>query len=489
MGSFSIGKIEFRSFRFFSHVCFLLVMTGLLGACSVGPHYHPEHVALPGHYHEDEASDKDFRPQELVQWWQQFHDPILDRLILLAFDANHDIRATAQRVLVAHALRDIEASQWYPQIDFSSQNGDLMKSTSLSNAMPHIDELPRDPHASMLSYGFGASWQIDLFGRIGHQVDARDKIIAQAQENRHAIMLTVLAEIARNYMTLRGTQHRLAIIDQHIVTAGHLHDRAIRLQQAGVGNTLHVAQTASLLHAQQSQRAVLCKTISQSMHALEILVGRLPGDLRTELASTVPLPHVPPAPETLPVRLLRHRPDIRRAERAYAQAMDDIGTEVAGMYPDLVLPLTYNPNASTFSQLFAAGAQAWQALAMTSLPLGHGGQQQARVRSAQAIAEAGRLKYHQQILTALREVEDAIVAWNGKKTHVSLLHQAARQSRLANQRSRRLYEAGISDLLNVLETEQSALRAEDTELCAHIDWLHRTVDLHVALGSGWESRS
>lgn len=488
MESFSAGKIKFWNRTFFVPLILAFVMTTLLGACSVGPHYHPEHAFLPAHYHEDDARDPDFRPQELVQWWQQFHDPILDRLVSLAFDYNHDIRATAQRVLIAHALRDIEASQWYPQIDFSSLNGDLMKSTSLSNSMPHVDDLPRDPHASLLSYGFGASWQIDLFGRIRHQVDARDRAVEQAQENRHAIMLTVLAEVARNYMTLRGTQHRLDIINQHIVTAGHLYDRAIRLQQAGVGNTLHVAQTASLLHTQQSQRAALCKTISQSIHTLEILVGRIPGTLRAELTTTVPLPRVPPAPRTLPVRLLRHRPDIRRAERIYAQATDDIGTEVAGMYPNIVIPLTYTPNASTVSQLFAAGAQAWQALAMTSLPLGHGGQQQARVRSAQAIAEAGRLHYHQQILTALREVEDAIVAWNGKKTHVHLLHQAALQSRLANLRSRRLYEAGISDLLNVLETEQSALRAEDTELCAHIDWLHRTVDLHVALGSGWESR-
>ncbi|PYD48432.1 secretion protein [Novacetimonas pomaceti] len=483
------SEINVRHIRSCSRLICMLAFSLLAGACSVGPHYQPEHAALPAHYREEKDDDVDFRPVELVQWWQQFHDPILNRLVEVAFDHNHDIRGAAQRVLVAHAMRDIEASQWYPQVDFSSLNGDLMKSTSLANAMPHVDDLPRDPHASLLSYGFGASWQIDLFGRIRHQVDASDRVIEQAQENRHAIMLTVLAEVARNYMTLRGTQQRLGIIDRHIVTATRLHDRAVRLQRAGVGNTLHVAQTSSLLRTQQSQRAALHKTIAQSLHALDILVGQLPGSLRAELTSPSPLPKVPPAPRTLPGRLLRHRPDIRRAERMYAQAMDGIGTEVARMYPDLTLPLTYNPNASTFSQLFETGAQAWRMLALTSLPLGHGGQQQARVRSAQAIAEAERLKYHQQILIALREVEDAIVAWNGKKTHVRLLHQAAQDSRLANLRSRRLYEAGISDLLNVLETEQSALRAENTELCAHIDWLYRTVDLHVALGSGWENRT
>jgi len=131
MESFSAGKIKFWNRAFFAPLLLAFVMTTLLGACSVGPHYHPEHAFLPAHYHEDDARDPGSRPRGLGQWWQQFHDPILDRLVSLAFDYNHDIRATAQRVLIAHALRDIEASQWYPQIDFSSLNGDLMKSTSL----------------------------------------------------------------------------------------------------------------------------------------------------------------------------------------------------------------------------------------------------------------------------------------------------------------------------------------------------------------------
>ncbi|MBB2199308.1 efflux transporter outer membrane subunit [Gluconacetobacter sp. 1c LMG 22058] len=469
-----------------------LVLTSALvmAGCTVGPRYQPDRMKVPEHFTEDEhpATDAEIARTnaELKDWWHRFNDAELDRLVDRAIGGNYDLQIAGQRILAERALRDSQASAWYPQIDANTTNGDSRYSLNIDNWPLRPGNPANRPGASYLSYGVSASWQLDVFGRIRRSVEAQERAVEETVEDRRAVLMTMLSALVSDYMVLRDTQLRLEISNRNIRVAQEAYDLTQRLYLEGVGNTLQIAQAKAELDSQLAAREPLRTHIAQITHALDVLMGQMPGTTEAELKIARPLPTVPAFPATMPSIVLANRPDIRRAERAYAEATARIGVAVAQMYPNFSIPLNFNPNASAMYQLFQAGALSWQFFMLASLPLAHGGKLTAQVRGMQAAAEASRLTYRQTVLTAFREVEDAMAAWHDDVEHTELLHKAAEDSRLASDRARKLYSAGLVGFLEVLTTERTALAAENAEAEARLERLQDAVNLYTAMGAGWQ---
>jgi len=470
-------------------VCGLLAASLLVSACTVGPNYQPDKMALPASFTEAEhpatAEEIARTNHEMTQWWSQFRDPMLDALVVQAIDGNYDLKIAGQRILAERALHDVAVSAFYPQADASTYGGDISHSLA-------IDDWPLRPGAagnrqdvSYLSFGVGATWEIDLFGRIRRSVEAQDRAFDQSIEARRAVLLALLSELATDYVTMRATQLQVQIADNNIRVAQDALDLTNRLFTQGVGTTLQIAQAQAELDSQKAAREPLKTRISQLTHAIDVLLGQMPGTTEAQLKVVKPLPEVPDFPATLPSIVVTNRPDIRMAERQYAESTARIGVAVAQLYPNVIVPLSINPTASAAYQLFQSVSLSWKFLLMASAPLMHGGKYTAQVHAAQAQAEASRLAYRQTVLKGFKEVEDAMAAWHDDAEHTALLHRAAQDSATARDRAQRLYSAGLIGFLDVLTTERTTLNAQNQEALARLERLRDAIDLYVAMGAGW----
>ncbi|GAN61870.1 secretion system type I outer membrane efflux pump lipoprotein NodT [Acetobacter indonesiensis NRIC 0313] len=463
----------------------------LLTACTVGPNYQPDRMKVPAQFkeaaeeHPATPAEIERTNKEMTEWWSSFNDPMLTSLVQQAIEGNFDLQIAGQRILAERAIRDRSASQWYPQMDANMGGGDVRYSINIDNWPIRPGNPQNRPQASMLTYGAMATWEMDVFGRIRRDVEAHERAVEASIEGRRALLMTLLSELASDYMLLRVTQLQIHIATDNIRVAKDAVDLTNKLYLEGVGNTLQIAQAQAELDTQIAAREPLKTRVSQITHAISVLLGKMPGELEDQLKAVRPLPTVPAFPATMPSIVMANRPDIRMAERKYALATAQIGVAVANLYPHFVIPLTFNPNASAMYQLFQVNAMSWQFLMMASLPLMHGGKMTAEVRAAQAAAEASRLEYRQAVLTGFKEVEDAMAAWHDDIEYAEQLHKAAEDSATASERARKLYGAGLVGFLEVLTTERTTLNAQNQEALAKLERLRDAVNLYTALGAGW----
>ncbi|MDG6093670.1 efflux transporter outer membrane subunit [Acetobacter sp. AN02] len=464
----------------------------LLSACMVGPNFQPDRMKLPKEFreaaegHPATPEEIERTNKEMLEWWSGFRDPLLTDLVQQAIKGNYDLQIAAQRILGARAMRDKAASAWYPQFDVNAGGGDVRYSINIDNWPMRPGTRPQHPGASMITYGATASWEIDVFGRIRRSVEASEQEVMASIEGRRALLMTLLNELANDYMLLRVTQLQIKIATDNIAVAKDSRDLANHLYAQGLGNTLQTAQAQAELDSQIAAREPLKTRVSQVTHAISVLLGKMPGELEDQLKIVHPLPTIPEFPATLPSVVIANRPDIRQAEREYAVSMAQIGVAVANLYPHFVVPLTFNPNASAVYQAFQVNGMSWQFLLMATMPLFHGGKLTAEVRAAQATAEAARLTYRKTVLNAFREVEDAMAAWHDDEEYAEQLHKASDDTKLARDRARKLYGAGLIGFLDVLTAERSTLVAQNQEALARLERLRDAVNLYSALGAGWK---
>lgn len=464
------------------------VLIGLSG-CNVGPNFHRDHMKIPQEWAE-KVNDHPATAQEIAQaandmrrWWEQFHDPLLNRLVEKAIQNNYDLQIAGQRIIAAQALRDQQAANWYPQLDGSAGFG----YSTTSNTQTNTEVTRATPNNAVIRrYGANFSWQLDAFGLIRRTVQSHEEAVKSSIEDRRAVLLTMLSQLANNYVTLRVMQLRVKIADTNVAVAQYIYNLAQREYAEGTGTTLQTAQAQAELQSQMAARVPLLTSISQITHAIDVLLGQPPGATEAELKQDHPLPDLPPFPPSLPSIVLANRPDVRNAERQYAIATANVGIAVAQLYPQFSLDMSAMPSTSHASQLADIASLISNNFLNLSIPLFHGGKLTAKVQAEQANAEAARLQYRQTILNALKEVEDVITAWGDDADHVKLLHASKLSSQLALSRAQKLYKAGLTGYLDVLTTQRTAVNAENAEAIALLDRFQDAVNLFTALGAGWQ---
>lgn len=452
----------------------------LCGGCRVGPAYRAPEARVPAQWAETEL----VRVAEPARaWWRSFGDTHLDGLIERALARNLDVRIAGERIREARAVRAAVAGVWDPQVN---AGGGVSRSESSSAS----DNPLGGRTANVFDAGFDARWEIDLFGRRDHALAAADAGVDVATEGRHGVVVSVLAEVARNYVDLRGVQRQIEITRSNLVLQRDTSELTSERFRAGLATDLDVARSESLVATTSAQLPVLEASARALAHSLSVLLGETPGAVERELASFAPIPLAPDTVDAgLPSELLRRRPDLRAAEREFARATAQTGEAVARMYPSFSLTASLGRQSSSFSDLFDADATAWSAGGALFAPILSGGSLRADVDASEARAEIARLAYQRAVLSALAEVDSALTAVARQRARQAALATALEADRRAVTLANDLYLRGIVSFFEVLEAQSNVLRSESSFAESSTDLAQKSVALYKALGGGWDPAS
>ncbi len=457
-------------------------LAGVLAGCSVGPNYHRPSVALPANWAEAGPGGTTNAGSHLAQWWKVFQDPVLNSLITRAVKSNYTLKAAEARVRAARALRGAALAAFLPTID---ANGTYtVARRSASGLSFRVNTLDTETYQA----GFDASWEIDVFGGERRALQEANATLQSIEDDRRDVLVSLLAEVARSYVGLRGTQKRLAIARQNIDAEQEtVNITQLRFAQ-GLASELDVSQAKALLATTRAQVPALVTALKQSSHQLSVLLGQPPGALDSLFTNSAPIPPTPPeVPVGLPSQLLLRRPDVRSSERQLAAATAAIGVAEAELFPKFSLLGNAGYQSLKLGSLISPASEFWSAGPSVTWRLLEYPRLRAEVKSQSAQAQQALAQFNQTVLTALQDVEDQLVAYAQEKQRYLALDEAVAESRQALDLSRRLYTEGVGEFLNVLEAERSLYQAEDALVQSQDSVSVDLVALYKALGGGWET--
>ena len=337
--------------------------------------------------------------------------------------------------------------------------------------------------------GFDAAWEVDIFGGTRRRVEAAEANIDAAVEDRRTVLVTLLGDVAKNYIDLRGFQRRLAVA-QATLRAQQETARLTKIRfDAGLANDLDAAQAEGLSQQTAAQIPALESALKQTVYRLELLLGRQPGALANELTLDAPIPALPPTAHVgLPAELLRRRPDIRRAERQLAAASAEVGAATADLYPKFSLTGAFGLQSVSASDWFTGRSRFWSIGPTISWPIFDAGKIRANIEVRNAQQEQALRNYEKSVLTALGDVESALVNYAKEQSRYRSLLDATVANRRAVELANDLYRQGLVAFLNVLDAERTLYVTENDLAQSEANMASNLVVLYKALGGGWDTR-
>jgi multidrug efflux system outer membrane protein len=465
------------------HTNFILLSSAILavivisGCAAVGPNYErPQTQVSPGWHSElnNGLHSNEMDPNMLANWWTAINDPELTNLIERAQANNLNLKIAIQRIRESRARRGIAQASLYPNLNVS---GSATKSRT-----EHTDTT-----TSLYSANFDAGWEMDIFGGVRRSVEATSADLQTSQENMYDTLVSLLAEVAVNYVDVRTYQTRLDKVQSSIALQSETYQLTLFRQQAGLNDELAVQQAKYNLESSRSQIPALRSGLEQSKNSLAVLLGEEPGILSEELEKSEPIPAAPnDIAVGVPADIIRRRPDIRSAERALAAQTARIGVATASLYPSFTLNGSIGLDALKFSDIPSA---TWS---MTggprfSWPIFNAGAIRQNINVQSALAEEYLLQYKSVILAALQEVENALISYAQEQQRRENLRQAAQAAQAATQLARQEFETGLTDFTTVLDTQRSLLSFQDQLAQSDGAVTSDVIRLYKALGGGWNT--
>ncbi len=461
----------------------ILACLAFASGCAVGPNYQPPKVSAPAQWTSPLAGGETNNPAALTDWWKNFGDTNLDSLVTLAVRSNPDLRIAEARVREARAERDVAAGGLWPSVSGSAA---YSRNRWGQNSFPPI------PSGTPLDYnlynaGFDAAWELDLFGGTRRAVEAANAELGAAEYSGRDVLVSLLAEVARNYIEARGYQQRLAIARQNIQVQNEILNLTRSRYQNGLSSDLDVQQATALLNATEAQVPSLETGFQQSAHHLAVLLGQPPGALLDEMSAGKLIPMTPPVvPVGLPSDLLERRPDVQRAERELAAATARIGVAKADLFPKFSLTGTIGLESGSTGNWFNYASRYWSAGPTLQWDIFEAGRIRANVRVQNARQEEALDTYQQTVLAALEDAENALIAYAKEQVRRESLARSAQADQQALDLSNQLYKSGLADFLHVLDSERSLYAAQDALVQSAQTISLDLVQLYKALGGGWQ---
>jgi NodT family efflux transporter outer membrane factor (OMF) lipoprotein len=459
-------------------------------ACTLGPRYSRPAAPVPPNFSEAPAGHVAAADRaSIARWWTAFRDPVLDRLLVHAVADNLDLEIAAARVREARAARGIVTSRGLPQVDASA----AYSRTQRSEAVPpfNTDAGATSPFGARVQdgfqAGFDASWELDVFGGVRRDREAALAQVQAAEEGRRDVLVTVIAEVARNYVELRGAQRRLEILEATLRSQRDTLDLVAARFDAGLGSELDVTRAESLLHATESERPQLERLARRAIHALRVLLG---GDQATvtpmlENPGSIPVA-APELPSILPSELLSRRPDLRRAERELAAATARIGVATADLFPRFSFVGNFGRRSEDFADLGSGSSELWAIVPGFRWPIFSGGRVRANIRVQEARQEQALRQYQKAVLVAVEEVENALSAHVRNQHRKTELRASVAASRRALDLATERYTGGLESFLSVLDAQRSLYATEDLLIQSESNIAVDVIAVYKALGGGWE---
>jgi NodT family efflux transporter outer membrane factor (OMF) lipoprotein len=462
--------------------CIGIFLLAMLTACSaVGPDYQPPSPELPAQWQATTGNVAVTPASDVRQWWTLFKDPLLDRLIQQAIAANQDLRIAETHIREARAARRVAGAAAQPALN-SSAGANRSKSyeNTANGATDAVD---------LFQAGFDAGWEIDLFGGVRRSVEAADASVEGSVENKRDVLIALTAEVARNYLDLRGGQQRLAIAKKNIINQEETVQMVLHRCELGLSSELELEQAKNQLYMTQSQVPGLETATIEAIYQLALLLNQQPQGLYRELSIEATIPAFPPAlPLALPSELLRRRPDIRRAERQLAAATAEIGVATAELFPRFTFDAKAGLESANLSDLVTSGSRFWSFGPTVKWALFDGGRSRAGIEIKNAQRDRAQISYEKTVLSALIEVETALTAFSREQETNRTLRAAATAGQQAATIARKQYQLGLTDFLAVLVSEHSLHQSQDQLVQSEQRLSTGLVALFKALGGGWESR-
>ncbi len=462
-------------------------------ACMVGPNYLKPKEWLPQKWVDTKAQGIAFdAPADVTYWWSVFRDPTLDSLIDQAAKANKDLKIAAARVREARAQRAVTSSGLFPSLDTTAlyQYYRTSENSAPSGVAANTigGETPTFINGlDLYQVGFDATWEIDIFGRVRRSVEAATADVAAFEENYRDTLVSLLSEVALNYITVRGSQLRLEIALQNIDTQRQTVELTRERFNAGLSSELDVSQASAQLAVTESQVPSFESSARQSMYRLATLLGTVPQVTVEQLSKAESVPGVPPeVPVGLPSDLLRRRPDVRRAERQLAAATARIGVATADLFPRLSLTGNFGQASMSLADFTMSSSSMWSIGPTIKWNIFNAGATRANIEVEKARTEQMLGTYEKAVLTSLQEVESALVAYSKELARRESLAAAVRANERAYEISSELYAKGLVDFLRVLDSQRSLYLTQDQLASSDQQVSSNLVSLFKALGGGWE---
>ncbi len=467
-----------------------------LTSCTVGPDYHAPTTPVPDQYaNTNPTTQRTGEPtthpttqsvtessttQPLAKWWTTLHDPELDRLVEQAVAGNLGLQEAASRLRESRAALRLAGAKELPTIDGTAAYAhiDSGQGASLGNSGAIVTDI--------WQAGFDANWEIDVFGGNRRQIEAARADYQAAVEDRHDALVSLTAEVARDYLELRGLQQRLKYARENLALQQDSLGLTRSLRKAGFNTELDVSRAQTQVSQTRAQIVPLVTQVSQQQHAIAILLGQSPEIVAAELKSPAPIPLLPPVVSIgMPADLLRRRPDIRRAERQIAAANARVGAAIADYYPKFSLTGDFGLDSTQFRHLFEWENRYFLIYPNVDWRLFDFGRTAAEVDQEKERHQQTLLAYQNAVLGALREVEDALVAYTNEQDHQNALAAAVDSAKESVEISRDEYKQGVIDFLPVLDAQRQFLVAQDELAQSDQALSTNLVALYKAIGGGW----
>jgi NodT family efflux transporter outer membrane factor (OMF) lipoprotein len=466
----------------------------LATACAVGPDFVRPDMAVPQRFAsapgapsagmQAAGASSAAMPAADAEFWRRFGDPLLDRLVDDALEANHDLRIALARYDRANALLRGAGFDRFPTVTAQATGSDIRSS---AGQMPGATRAGRD--GTSREAGIVASWELDLFGRVRRGVEASRAGTAASSADFAAMQVAIVGEVADSYLELRGLQERL-----RVATANAANQReTLRLVDArfaaGRGTEFDTSRASAQLETTEARLPALHAAIATTMHRLAVLTGRAPGALTAMLEAPAGLPTVPERPAAgTPGDVLRRRPDVIAAEQRLHAATARIGVATADLFPRFTLGGLIGSQALEGGDLFERDSETrllalgidWSFLDI--------GRVRARIAAADADAAGELARYEQTVLLALEDTEDALARNHHAQDEDAHLQRAAADSARAAELARIRFEAGAADLFEVLDAERTRLQAQDAFAAARTRTATSAVALYRAMAGGWPAK-
>lgn len=463
----------------------VLILPLFLFGCTVGPDFKRPETNVPVQWSSaasaSTAPAKAAADAALARWWKVFTDPTLDALVQRATVANLDLKMAEARVRQARAVHSVTAGGLGPVLDAS---GAYQRSeANVTTISGSSSEVTSDQYQA----GFDAGWEIDIFGGRRRSLEAANADLLAAVESRRDVLVSLTAEVARNYIQLRAYQQQIAITQQNLAAQQHSVKLTRERFKGGFVSGLDVANAEAQTATTAAQLPILEASAQQTINSLSILIGQPPATLNAELSTPGAIPNVlQDVPTGVPSELLRRRPDIRAAEAQIHAATARIGVAEAELFPKFTLNGAFGYRTDDFGTLFDWSNHFWSIGPSALWRLFESGSLRANVEVQKALQEQEMITYRQTVLNALHEVENALVASTREQQHREALATAVAANHRAVALADKLYTEGLTDFINVLQAQQAQFTSENALVQSNATVATNLVALYKALGGGWD---
>lgn len=467
-----------------------IVATCAVSGCEVGPDYHTPELKMPDKFMTSADSKDKTAAVNTAQWWKSLNDDTLNGLIDKALKGNPQLEIALMHVQEAREQEAVVLGTALPEVEASAGGGsgtgsDLARGRA-SQALVSGENTDGLSHVNQI-YGFDAGWELDLFGQYRREAEAAHYDRQAAEAARENVILTIIADVVRSYVDMRGLQMQLVVLDKNIDAARQYMDFVQQRYNRGITNGLDLTLAQREEATLQAQQAPLAAKIQASAYTIAVLCGEFPETMIKELDTPGQIPQVPEKLATgLPLDLLRNRPDIHQTERKLAGASARIGIATANLFPHFAVTGAIGNQSQGFGFDPTKQGFLWSLGPSISWPVLDFGTLDAQVNIVDYHTRAMLMQYKQTVLNAVQDVDTASASYMAQQDRLKNLHKALDASEQAVSLASQRFDRGLTDSLNVIDAQRQQFELEQQYVVAQQTAAEQFVALYKALGSGWE---